>query len=558
MGSPYRVRGRLRLHGNDGCGRCVRGVTLTPALSRQGRGGRRQPGMGSPYRVRGRLRLHGNDGLGVVSGESPSPQPSPVKGEGAGGSRGWVPRIEYGAGSVCTGTTVWALCPGSHPHPCPLPSRERGPEAAGDGFPVSSTGQAPFARERRFGCARFSHAILIRRRPGEGGFQTRPYGAVRGGGTGQAPFARERRLWALCPGSHPHPCPLPSRERGPEAAGDGFPVSSTGQAPFARERRFGRCVRGVTLTPALSRQGRGGRRQPGMGSPYRVRGRLRLHGNDGLGVVCGESPSPQPSPVKGEGAGGGRGWVPRIEYGAGSVCTGTTVWALCPGSHPHPILLPSRERGPEAAGDGFPVSSTGQAPFARERRFGRCVRGVTLTPYRGTGQALNPLPSRERGPEAAGDGFRIEYGAWVPGESPSPLSPVDRVRGRLRLHGNDGLGVVSGESPSPQPSPVKGEGAGGRGWVPRIEYGALRLHGNDGVLCPGSHPHPSPLPSREGVTLTPYRGTGQALNPLPSRERRPEAGDGFPLKAGTTMWRTGTAVGWGRLVRRPGCPGLAG
>ena len=221
-----------RLHGNDGCGSCVRGFTLTPALSRQGRGGRRQPGMGSPYRVRGRLRLHGNDGCGC-------------------------------------------------------------------------------------------------------------------------------------------------------------------------------CVRGVTLTPSLSRQGRGGRRQPGMGSPYRVRGRLRLHGNDGLGVVSGESPSPQPSPVKGEGAGGSRGWVPRIEYGAGSVCTGTTVWALCPGSHPHPIPLPSRERGLD-------------------------------------------------------------------------------------------------------------------------------------------------------VTLTPYRGTGQALNPLPSRERRPEAGDGFPLKAGTTMWRTGTAVGWGRLVRRPGCPGLAG
>ena len=38
--------------------------------------------------------------------------------------------------------------------------------------------------------------------------------------------------------------------------------------------------------------------EPGMGSPYRVRGRLRLHGNDGGGL-------------------GSRGWVP--------VCTGTTV-----------------------------------------------------------------------------------------------------------------------------------------------------------------------------------------------------------------------------------------
>ena len=172
------------------------------------------------------------------------------------------------------------------------------------------------------------------------------------------------------------------------------------------ERRFGRCVRGFR------------------------RGWVPWRGD-------GVHPHPMPSPVKGEGAGGSRGWVPRIEYGAGSVCTGTTVWALCPGSHPHPIPLPSRERGPEAAGDGFPVSSTGQAPFARERRFGCCVRG--------------------------------------------------------------------------HPHPVSGYGAGSQ-----------------------------PLP-------------------LPSRERGPEAaGDGFPLKAGTTMWRTGTAVGWGRLVRRPGCPGLAG
>ena len=355
------------------------------------------------------------------------------------------------------------------------------------------------------------------------------------------PFAWERRFGRCVRGVTLTPALSRQGRGGRRQPGIGFPVSSTGQALFARERRFGRCVRGVTLTPALSRQGRGGRRQPGMGSPYRVRGRLRLHGNDGLGgpcagshphpsplpsrergpeaagdgfpvssgfrlhgndglgVVSGESPSPLPSPVKGEGAGGSRGWVPRIEYGAGSVCTGTTVWALCPGIHPHPIPLPSRERGPEAAGDGFPVSSTGQAPFA----------GTTV---------------------------------WA---------------------------LCPGSHPHPMPSPVKGEGAGGsRGWVPRIEYGAGSVCTGTTVwaLCPGSHPHPCPLPSRErGPEAAGNDGlgvvSGESPSPLPSPVEGEGAGGSrgwVPVCTGTTMWRTGTAVGWSRLVRRPGCPGLAG
>ena len=216
-----------------------------------------------------------------------------------------------------------------------------------------------------------------------------------------------------------------------------------------------------------------------------------------------------------------------------------TVWVLCPGSHPHPCPLPSRERGPEAAWDGFPVSSTGQAPFAWERRLWVLCPGSHPHPC--------PLPSRERG-----TAFRR---GWV---------PVCTGTTVWALCAGSHPHPVSGYGAGSQSSPVKGEGAGGsRGWVPRIEYGAGSVCTGMTVwaLCPGSHPHPIPLPSRErglDVTLTPYRGTGQALNPLPSRERRPEAGDGFPLKAGTTMWRTGTAVGWGRLVRRPGCPGLAG
>ena len=63
--------------------------------------------------------------------------------------------------------------------------------------------------------------------------------------------------------------------KGPPTEGnrDGFWISG--------ERRSG----GVTLTPTLSRRGRGGTRRPGMGSPYRVRGRLRLLGNDDWGAA---------------------------------------------------------------------------------------------------------------------------------------------------------------------------------------------------------------------------------------------------------------------------------
>ena len=137
MGSPYRVRGRLRLRGKDdkerrrvlvrrrsalGFGWVVlgftltpyqvrgrlsvlsrrgRGVTLTSVLSRRGRGGGASPsprigyGAGSQYSP-------------VEGGESPSPQSSPVEGEGEEGEgdrpgrpppTAYRPRIGYGAGS---------------------------------------------------------------------------------------------------------------------------------------------------------------------------------------------------------------------------------------------------------------------------------------------------------------------------------------------------------------------------------------------------------------------------------------------------------------------------
>ena len=153
-----------RLHGNDGC---VWGVTLTPALSRRGRGGRRAAGDGFPFARERRLawgvtltpsrergtacrrgwvpasagttvgmgshphsfegegdgvapgmgsRLHGNDGW---HGESPSPQPSPVEGEGDG--------VPPGMGSRLHGNDGWH---GESPSPQPSPVKEEG-----DGVP---------------------------------------------------------------------------------------------------------------------------------------------------------------------------------------------------------------------------------------------------------------------------------------------------------------------------------------------------------------------------------------------------------------------------------------
>ena len=186
----------------------------------EGEGDGVPPGMGS--------RLHGNDGW---HGESPSPH-LPLRERGTAWRRGWVP--------VCTGTTVGM---GSHPHP-PYRVRGRlfdrlragsalcrrgrgGRRAAGDGF--------PFARERRLAWGVTLTPALSRQ--GRGG--------RRAAGDG-FPFARERRV---CVGSHPHPSPLPSRERGTACRRGWVPVCT------------------------------------------------------GTTGVCGESPSPQPSPVEGEGAG---------------------------------------------------------------------------------------------------------------------------------------------------------------------------------------------------------------------------------------------------------------
>ena len=158
----------------------------------------------------------------------------------------------------------------------------------------------------------------------EGGFQTRPYGS-RGGRRGV--FRGVTMCVLQGPGSHPHPNPLPegegeegSRTRSPFGPSTSSGEPGSGQAQSSPQ--MGK--KGITLTPALSRRGRGG-----IGAPR------------------------------------GRDWVPVV--GMGSRC---------------------RERGSHT----HPVSSTGQAlnPLpSRERR------GSTLTPT---------LSLRERGQHVEGEG----------------------------------------------------------------------------------------------------------------------------------------------------------
>ena len=510
-----RLRGRTVVVGHGG-------VTLTPALSRRGRGGRRAAGdgfpfarerrcgMGShphpPYRERGRLfdRLRAGSAL---SRQGPSRE------RGTACRRGWVP--------VCTGTTVGM---GSHPHPF---------EGEGDGVPPGM-GSRLHGNDGWHGESPSPHPLRGR-------------GGRRGAGDG-FPFARERRLaW----GSHPHLRPLPSRERGTACRRGWVPVC-TGTT--------GVCGESPSPQPSPV-EGEGDGVPPGMGS--------RLHGNDGW---HGESPSPPPSAVEGEGDGVPPGMGSRLHGNDGC------AWGE---SQPHPNPLPSRERGTacrrgwvpvctgttgvwgessltptlsrrgrggrRGAGDGF--------PFARERRL---AWGVTLTPAlsrrgrggrRGAGDGFpsarerrlawgvqphpNPLPSRERG--------RACRRGWVPvctgttvGMGSHPHPPY-RVRGRLfdrlragsalsrrgpvegegdgvppgmgsRLHGNDGW---HGESPSPPALSRQGRGgtACRRGWVP-VSAGTTGVCGES----------PSPPVSSTGQASpqappSPVEGEGEGVPP---------------------------------------------
>ena len=433
-------------------------------------------------------------GTTVGMGESPSPQPSPVKGEGDG--------VEPGMGSRLHGNDGWHG--GVTLTLNPLPSRERGTAWRRGWVPVS-TG-----------------TTVAHYRQGRGGRR----------GRGWVPVSRERRLGM---GSHPHPSPLPSRRGGRRAAGDGF--------PFARERRL---AWGVTLTPALSRRGRGGSRPPPRApAPCRVRGRI----------------SPLPSRERGTAC--RRGWVP--------VCTGTTVGM---GSHPHPSPLPSRERGTAWRRGWVPVCTgttgvVGSHPHSVEGEGDGVPPGMGSRlhgndGWHGESPHPNPLPSRERGTAWRRGWVPVCTGTTV-GMGSHPHSfegEGDRVPPGMgsRLHGNDGW---HGESPSPQRglSTVRaGSGRGGR-------RGAGDGFPSTGTTVGmGSHPHPSPLPSRErgtvapgdgfpsprerrlawGVTLTPYRVRGRLFDRLRAGSalcRHRERGTAW--RRGWVPVCTGTTVGMG-------------
>ena len=471
---PYRVRGRLFDRLRAGSALCRRGrggrraagdgfpfarerrlawgVTLTPALSRQGRGGRRAAGDGFPFARERR----------VCVGSHPHPSPLPSRERGTACRRGWVP--------VCTGTTVGM---GESPSPQPSPV-----EGEGDGVP-------PGMGSRLHGNGRLAWGVTLTptlSRQGRGG--------RRAAGDG-FPFARERRVcvaWGvtLTPRIENGAGSKPSTVKG---EGDGVPPGMGsrlhgndgwhGESPSPPVSRTGQALRQaqgrLRAGSALCRRGRGGRRAAGDGFPFARERRLAW------GVTL--------TPSRERGTAWRRGWVP--------VCTGTT--GVCGmGESPSPPVsstgqalrqaqgrlrpLPSRARrgrgGRCAAGDGF--------PFARERRL---AWGVTLTPA---------LSRRGRGGRrAAGDGFPSPRERRVCGGSPaSPQpSPVegegDGVAPGMgsRLHGNDGW---HGESPSPQPSPVEGEGDG----VPPGM--GSRLHGNDGWHGESPSPQPSPVKG-EGV-----------------------------------------------------------
>ena len=259
----------FRLHGNDGCV-WHGGVTLTPALSRRGRGGRRAAGDGFPFARERR----------VCVGSHPHPSPLPSRERGTACRRGWVP--------VCTGTTVGM---GSHPHSF---------EGEGDGVP-------PGMGSRLHG--------------NDGWHGESPSPPV--SSTGQALRQAQGRLR-----------PLPSRERGT--------ACRRGWVPVCTGTTVGM---GSPASPPVSSTGQALRQ---------AQGRLR------------------PLPPRERGTACRRGWVP--------VCTGTT--GVCGES---PSLLRGRG-GRRGAGDGF--------PFARERRV--CVGSHPHPPYRVRGR-LRPLPSRKRG-----------------------------------------------------------------------------------------------------------------------------------------------------------------
>ena len=215
---------------------------------------------------------------------------------------------------------------------------------------------------------------------------------------------------------------------------------------------------------------------------------------------------------------------------------------LRPGSHPHPVEgegvwepRGGRTRGSAPTTGGHPhpaLSRRGRGGMGAARRADTWVCpydwGVTLTPLRGR---LRPLPSRERGygSRAAGGhvGLPLRLGSHphpyrVRG---SPLPSRERGYGSRAAGGHVGPPLRLGSHPHPRieygaGSALSRRGRGGMGaarradtWVRPYDWGvtltpALSRRGRGGMgaaaagghvgppLRSGSHPHPSPLPSR--------------------------------------------------------------
>ena len=130
--------------------------------------------------------------------------------------RGWVPRIEYGAGSVQDAARERRVGAGDG-------FRLHGNDGGGSGFftphlPAGGHVGPPLRVTR---ASPGGLAFLTRTAPGRAGFKPAPTGGDLG----------DWSDWGA-PG-------MGSRLHGNDGvAGDGFPVSSTGQAPLSRERRW--------------------------------------------------------------------------------------------------------------------------------------------------------------------------------------------------------------------------------------------------------------------------------------------------------------------------------
>ena len=190
---------------------------------------------------------------------------------------------------------------------------------------------------------------------------------------------------------------------------------------------------------------------------------------------------------------GGRRDGPDLGRSSHRHCYGDEIATLrsqCTGanSHSHPSPLPSRERG--------------------------LVRHATLAMTGGNshphprikyGAGSNPLPSRERG-TSTGSGRTEEVGLRTNGgERDEPDFGPQQGPALLRRRDCHATLAMTGGNSHPHPSPL-----------PSRERGLVR-HATLAMTGGNSHPHPSPLPSRERglVRHAKLAMTGENSHPHP-------------------------------------------